>query len=815
MDKADADLVQQLFAEANDLRAKNHALNRELVSKSLQIEALEEELQQARANQDAPSQNKNGNGKKGAAGGMPTGVGPTSKDLEEALYTIDRKNNEIRQLKDEIKQLQVDLEAQEQANDQLEKDFNDLQNDFDRYKASREAVRLAEKPDQTKAANPDATLAKQLGQLRDLLAEAEAVNDRQKRQIQDMTSEAARKYAEQQTQLQGLESLLDQVKHQYEEFIQVTKLENDSYRQLQTQEYERLKVAFETHKKEQYDEKRAMMMEHQAMLYTLQTLFEEYKKTSEFLVCVEISKLEDEIINQSIRYENEIMYIIQAKDKFYADMMVSKDAKIMNLIEGSDLTSLLQKHELDIENVRKEYTLELERIRTQQESEQKHVISLLQRQNSTLEAKADKLAAHIKMLETKIKDLIVALEAKNKTIAERDELIVTKDLQHTTQLEQERLRYAQVLQEKEFLRHKVIRLNMESKGTGENTIENMLKRISRETTEVAKHYGDLSTQYDALLDENGKLTRQIREREKWIEYLEREVKKRTEEFKFMVTTFESFLAQRSKQSRRERNKRLSRARSDLVSSTRSDGVGRAATGLEDLAAGIMPGSNGCGGMHAPLDLTVHPADFKTVRIRVPDVVNHVRVNELDALTSEKQEMDRAMTYLKRFKTMSRAFATGQVKLVGERAGADAVSGLESNRGADDDLSGNDGSGVLSDHPTPVIPMYGSHGSIVDASAHPTRRVYQVAERDHGQGGLVTAGSIKVYDYEAGSSAKTDPGSPPGAGNGAVGAMIGAFRGAKKSPLGHAKGVSKARGQGSMLSNLQLVAGSQTARGGGD
>ncbi|KNE73189.1 hypothetical protein AMAG_17381, partial [Allomyces macrogynus ATCC 38327] len=148
----------------------------------------------------------------------PTGVGPTSKDLEEALYTIDRKNNEIRQLKDEIKQLQVDLEAQEQANDQLEKDFNDLQNDFDRYKASREAVRLAEKPDQTKAANPDATLAKQLGQLRDLLAEAEAVNDRQKRQIQDMTSEArAQSTPSSRRNLQGARvAAPTRSKHQYE-----------------------------------------------------------------------------------------------------------------------------------------------------------------------------------------------------------------------------------------------------------------------------------------------------------------------------------------------------------------------------------------------------------------------------------------------------------------------------------------------------------------------------------------------------------------------------------------------------------------------
>jgi hypothetical protein len=40
------------------------------------------------------------------------------------------------------------------------------------------------------------------------------------------------------------------------------------------------------------------------------------------------------------------MYVIQAKDKFYSDMMVAKDAKIMGLIEGSDLQGIMQKHEM-------------------------------------------------------------------------------------------------------------------------------------------------------------------------------------------------------------------------------------------------------------------------------------------------------------------------------------------------------------------------------------------------------------------------------------------------------------------------------------
>ena len=78
----------------------------------------------------------------------------------------------------------------------------------------------------------------------------------------------------------------------------------------------------------------------------MQAQFEEFRTASEFMFNTEILKLEDELSLQSLRYEHEIMYIIQAKDKFYTDMMVSKDAKIMNLIEGSDMQSLMQKHEL-------------------------------------------------------------------------------------------------------------------------------------------------------------------------------------------------------------------------------------------------------------------------------------------------------------------------------------------------------------------------------------------------------------------------------------------------------------------------------------
>jgi myosin heavy subunit len=188
----------------------------------------------------------------------------------------------------------------------LEKRVQELQNENQEIVAAKEAIK-AEK-EVKPVFDQDAT--KQINQLRDVLVESDAIIERQKKQIEEITTIASKKYAEQQNQMQGLESLLEQVKQKYEEFIQVSKIENDSQRQAQVLEYEQLKQAFEAHKKEQYDEKRSMMMEHQAMLYTLQSLFDEYKKTCEFLFHSEVSKLEEELVTQSMRYEHEILCVL-------------------------------------------------------------------------------------------------------------------------------------------------------------------------------------------------------------------------------------------------------------------------------------------------------------------------------------------------------------------------------------------------------------------------------------------------------------------------------------------------------------------------
>jgi hypothetical protein len=235
-----------------------------------------------------------------------------------------------------------------------------------------------------------------------------------KQRMLDFANESNSLQNAQQNQLQGVQGLIEGIRDEYEEFITITKIENESFQQRQKQEYNQLKNEFEQHKLDSFEDKKRTMMEYQNILSAMQAQFDEYRTTTEFLFNVEMVKLEEELSSQASRYEQEIMYVIQAKDKFYMDMMVTKDAKIMGLIEGSDLQSIMQKHELDMENLRKEHAKDVERVKTEHESESKNVMLLLQRQNVSLESKTEKLQSHLKTMELRMKELMNTIDQKQK-----------------------------------------------------------------------------------------------------------------------------------------------------------------------------------------------------------------------------------------------------------------------------------------------------------------------------------------------------------------------------------------------------------------
>lgn len=91
----------------------------------------------------------------------------------------------------------------------------------------------------------------------------------------------------------------------------------------------------------QFEDKRQLLREHQEVVHALQTQFEEYRSTAEFLFSTEAAKLEDKLNTQMVKYEAEIKYIIRAKDQHYDSMVTAKDAKILSLIEGTDLQGFL------------------------------------------------------------------------------------------------------------------------------------------------------------------------------------------------------------------------------------------------------------------------------------------------------------------------------------------------------------------------------------------------------------------------------------------------------------------------------------------
>ncbi|KAJ3153098.1 hypothetical protein HDU89_000726 [Geranomyces variabilis] len=564
MDKADSDFLHQLFRENNELRANVNALQRELYNKTFQNEANEDELRQLklRLEEDKiPTSRPTTQGPGRKAGSRitsdttaATATPNAAKELAEALFTLDRKSAEYKQLREELTKVQTMYEEELAKSEDTKRQMADMMEEMSDLRSFRmNAMRDAEEASKRDGTE---TVPDDIQAFQQKLEDAQLVIVQQKRQIMEIAGDANKRHNEQQNQLQGVEALIEGVRREYDEFIQVTKIEGEAYRNSQQEEYARLREEFEAHKREQFEEKKRLMTEYQGLLYSMQSQFDEYRTTSEFLFDTEAAKLEDELSSQAARYEQEIMYVIQAKDKFYADMMIAKDAKIMSLIEGSDLQNLMQKHEMDMEGLRKTHAREIDQLKTSQESEQKSLVSLLQRQNLSLESKCEKLQSHLKTLETRIRDLVNTVEAKNKTINDRDEARARSEMEFARRIEDVNAKMGELMQEKEHLRHKVIRMALDAKGEGHNSIENMLKRISRETNDLRYDYEGMSVKYNSLISDNQLLTKRLREKEKFVEFLEKEVSRRTEEFTNMTRTFEDFLASRAKQARKDRAKRL-------------------------------------------------------------------------------------------------------------------------------------------------------------------------------------------------------------------------------------------------------------------
>ncbi|KAJ3226475.1 hypothetical protein HK099_004785 [Clydaea vesicula] len=645
MEKEDSDFLKQLFHENNELRLQINTLTRELYNKTVAVEVVEDEVRDLKLKIELNEKGVQSRPETQAstrrisrmfsrAGDSISTPNNLQKELDENLKELEKRNEEIKSFKEENLKLKLSFEEQKNLIEQKDTDLKELNDQLSDVKLLRQKSVVAKGSNEEDTENVGVTKTE-----KDELEARDQTIITLKNQIINLATDANRKHNEQQEQLQGVEALINGIRLEYDEFIQVTKLENEAFKSAQIAEYDNLKIAFDRHKIDQFEEKKRIMMEYQSVLFFVQTQFDEYRTTVEYLFNAEVAKLEDELSSQSLRNQQEIMYIIQAKDKFYTEMMVSKDAKIMSLIEGSDLQSLMQKHELDIENLRKEHQREIERVKSDQESEQKNLIALLQRQNVSLESKCEKLQSHLKSMENRIRELMATIEAKNRALGEREDQRLKLEADFNKRFEENKRKIELLTQEKEHLRHKVIRMNLNAKGEGANTIENMIKRINRETGKLHSEFETVSVECERYLGESQNFAKKLKEKEKLVEFLEKEILKRNVEYASMSKTFEEFLAGRARQTRRERSKKLLKLHSDEVMNN-----------------------------HEELQKRQLLIDSKhVVKAVIPDRGDSTRnkrtTKESSDTVDEKSELERGYTYLRKFKTLSRAFATGDFKYI--------------------------------------------------------------------------------------------------------------------------------------------------------
>jgi len=653
MNKADSNLLSQLFKENNELRAQINVLNRDIFNRTIQNENAEDEIRQLQAKLDmlintTKEENEDTEYKKSTLQAINDNDSfsnlwnsqkiennisnkTRSAEVEEIEKMIEDKNKEISLLKEDLSQAKTYIEQQKVINNKLETEIQEFQDKLKVYKSKEENSfnddndfiknEVIIKKDES-----DEPLEKAVIEL------AEEKKSKYKEQVLAISNSSNLRFNNQQIQLQGIESLIENIRLEYEEFIEATKLENESYNKSQKEEFELLRNKFIQYKQEQSQKQRDSYWEFQNLLYSMQTQFEEYRATSEFMYNSEIAKMEDEIASIALRYEQEILYIAQAKDRFYSDMMVTKDAKIMNLVEGSDLKEIIKHHELEIENIRREHACEIERIKSEQENEQSNIITLLQRQNSALESKCEKLSTHIKSQEDKLKDLLSIINQKNKIIIDKEDEKDRIELNLQKQLTTAMNKVYALTQDCEYLRNKIIRLSINAKGEGGNSIKNILKRITRETDKLSRDFDKVSSNYTSILNEYESNAKKLKDKERQIVFLESEIKRRTDEFESMARTFEDFITQRAKQLRVERSDRLMRMLQQQKLNNENDDSDRSS---KDKSGVIK---------------TNVPSSAASTQYSVRTVDN----------SQEKMELERGFEYLRRFKALSRAFRHGEM-----------------------------------------------------------------------------------------------------------------------------------------------------------
>jgi chromosome segregation ATPase len=210
----------------------------------------------------------------------------------------------------------------------------------------------------------------------------ERENARLRNHFLKMSQESARRLHDAHNQLHSSRHFLEMLKEEYRDFADAARAQLDRQARAHSRELSTLRTEYAEYQERQVQRSADLYREQQEIVAALQVQFQEYRSTAEALFYSESRKLESRIQAQTAKYEQEIRYIVKAKDQHFAQMVTSKDAKVMNLIEGTDFHKVVTQHQLELNQLKQQQTADLALVRELVEAEHRKKIAGLHRRSA-------------------------------------------------------------------------------------------------------------------------------------------------------------------------------------------------------------------------------------------------------------------------------------------------------------------------------------------------------------------------------------------------------------------------------------------------
>ena len=450
-----------------------------------------------------------------------------------------------------------------------------------------------------------------------------------------------------QNEVQAAHKLLAELKLEYEEFSEVSIKESATAIAKREQDLAQLRKDFEQFRVMQFEDKQQLLREHQEVVRALHTQFEEYRDTAEFLFRTEAAKLEARFKTQTEKYENELRHIIKAKDRQYDDMTTAKDAKIMNLIEGTDFQNILMQHDLELQQLRNQQKDNEDKVR-------RDLAGLHRRERDNLERQMQAKDVENEGLRNKLNDQADKMRTTYALVTEGKAQAVRSLAQHEAQMrsKQADLDTATSLcqlrdQEKQNLRHKLVRLQMRLKCQSSLTTADIVRKLQQDSAQLVEQVSANEAAISTLVVERDSAINRARAAERQSGDLGDRLVRLEGEYCNLASAFEAQLKHRA-------------ARRSVAWNQAT------ASGAPEAGASLLTSSSSSSSSSSP------PGSHAGKKPR--DV-------EAAVAAAAERDMQRGIRYMKRFREVSKAFRGGTFDPIGGAGGSGSVGGSSRKGGA--------------------------------------------------------------------------------------------------------------------------------------